>query len=123
MAKLLYCLIGFFVVALPSLAAAGPLENFASATCALKASIGTRSNKKAVIYMINGIPVDPRAMNAWRANTGGNTYYGNVDAGRNMLEFYKWFKSENYPIETKAKLLLDAVNKQCKGVAGDSTLD
>ena len=122
--NLLRCLLGLFIVASPSLANASPIGNFASATCTLKASIGTTSNKKAIVYMMQGITMaDPKALNAWRANTGGNTYYGNVDAGRNTVEFVNWIKTQNYSSAALSKILLDAVNKKCKGNAGDSSIN
>jgi hypothetical protein len=62
--------------------------------------------------MMMGIAtVNRQALNAWRANTGGNTSYGNIQAGRNVNEFIDWIKS--MPDADAERILLSAVQRRC----------
>lgn len=95
---------------LPALA--DPLQNFAAATCVYKKQLGNPPAAMAAAMMLRGMAgMDPQALNAWRANTGGNTYWGNIQAGRNVSEFSDWMQS--VPDSKVNNLLISAIQRRC----------
>ena len=99
-----------------TLASNNHIQNFANATCALKPKVGTRDSERAAAFMLQGIvTINPLALDSWTASTGGDTYYGNIDAGKNVNAFIHWFKVEadRTSIEQVTDALLSAVERQC----------
>ncbi len=99
-----------------TLASNNHIQNFVNATCVLKPKVGTRSSERAAAFMIQGIVmINPLALESWTANTGGDTYYGNIDAGRNVNAFLDWFNVETDRTSTEkvARVLISAVERQC----------
>lgn len=89
----------------------GSLFDFGQATCTYKKKLGNPPNEVATMAMIQGIAGDPQALNSWRDHTGGDTYWGNVQAGKVVLAFLDWVKTQES--DKLGEILLAEVNRQC----------
>ena len=89
------------------------VNDFANATCVLKEQMGNPPAEQAATMMIAGVgQASPEILNAWTAHTGGDTYWGNIQAGKNAIAFIDWI-AEQPSTEKATEILLSAVKRKC----------